>query len=729
MTKMNSAKICSRLRLSASVMVSAAALTLGGMANAQTVPLTSANSPFQLDAHVGNTVEITNGTNAAIIPGGQEWLLGAGNPLDGYLGINYGSNNLTIGTSPLGGTTSAGIIVDSGATLYIVGSEINNMSPWLGMNNMIQASGNVIFGGTIGGWGSNSDNIIGNNSFLGNVTLLNNAQVWMGETWGAASQIAFGPNTNIYLQGASSLYLNMPSTYTSTVGGIVAAQSGSSFTLASGKLVINGVNTTVNPFAGTFTLGTGAQLMVGDATHSGAVFGDPNHKDGTGLSIALTTVNGNAAVLSGYGTVYAAVSNSGIVKPGGTSGTLGTLTVSTYVQSSTGALQVEVAPTGASKLNVLGSAKLDGSLVIKLDSGTYGNSVFPILSAGSITGSFSTVSTSGSVSGAIVALQTTSSGYNIVTEKASSSQVVGHLVTANRNDIYAFTSSLYDVISGGTPGGAVSAGSRGKVTAWLTPTGRLDNVGRGGLGYGLSSFGISGGVQYDADWKNAVIGLAVAYDHASLDVKNEDTKAHSNTVNVAVYGGADVLYARLDGVVFYNTYDAVTKRTLASYGTAVGSPSGWGWGGSIQVSRSLFHDRVVPFVRGTFARVAQDGLSESGVTTFDLAYNKIDANTFVGDLGFKVNVLPATSKIKLQGTVALRHDFSDPGETIKGSFASLSGSTFNYHWKGDAQNTLLIGANAADEILDNVQVFARVGGEFSQYRRSVNFGVGAKYRF
>ena len=728
MTKMNSAKICSRLRLSASMMVSAAALALGGMANAQTVTLDSTTSPYMVDNSPGQTVVIPTGTTAVELPAGQTWILGTGNTWAGAPAITdenwgvapgWGANNMTIGSSSFGGanTNAALIQVQSGATLRFLGNQSLGWGPWFAMSNMIQASGDVIFEG-------NSAHIIGNISFLGNLTVMDGGSLNFGETWGAASQIAFGPNTNIYLQGSSFLYLKMPSAYTSTVGGMVAAASGSTFELAQGKLVINGANTTALPFAGTFTLDAGAQLMVGDATHSTAVFGDPNHVNGSGLTLNVTTASGSASVLSGYGTIYATVNNGGIVKPGGTTGTLGTLTVSKYVQSSTGILQVEVSPTGASKLNVLGSATLSGSLVVALDAGTYGNSVFPILSAGSISGSFSAVSTSGSVTGAIVALQTTATGYNIVTEKASSSQVIGHLVTANRYGIYAFTSSLYDVISGGAPQGA-----QGKVTAWLTPTGRLDNVGRDGLGYGLASFGISGGVQYNADWKNAVIGFALAYDHASLDVKNEDTKAHSNTLNVAVYGGADVQYARLDGVVFYNTYDAATTRTLTSFGTAAGKPSGWGWGGSVQLSHSLFNDRVVPFVRGTFARVAQNGLSEGGVTTFDLQYNGIDANTFVGDLGVKVNVLQPTAAAKLQLTVALRHDFSDPGETIKGSFASLSGSTFNYHWKGDSGNTVLLGASASDEVMNNLQVFARIGGEFSLYRRSANFGIGAKYKF
>jgi hypothetical protein len=706
-----------RLRLTASVLVVATAACFGTAvpASAQ-VTLTAGNSPYYIETGTGLGVTVTTGTTAFLY---NPTTSGAPTPPAGDLVLTRSSQAVCGGTCGWFGAANTGAIyVSSGASLVV-----NNTEGWNVYDGLFQATGDVTFG-------AGQANLVGANSFLGNLTLETGAVVDVGQTWGLPSPTTFGANTNIHLASGSTLFLNMGGSFTTTMGGMITAPDSSAvLELYAGSLVINGANTTANPFAGTFTLDAGAKLMIGDATHATAVFGDPNHTDGSAVSLSITTVNGVASVLSGYGTIYATVNNSGIVKPGGTSGTLGTLTVSTYVQSSTGSLQVEVSPTGASKLNVLGSATLDGSLVIVLDSGTYGNSVFPILSAGSISGSFSTVSTSGSVSGAIVALQTTTTGYNIVTEKASSSQVIGHLVTANRNGIYAFTSSLYDIMSGGASDSSVSAGTNGKVTTWLTPTGRIDNLGRDGLGYGLNSFGVSVGAQYNTAWHNAVIGLALGYDHASLDVKNEDTKAHSNTVNLAVYGGADVMYARIDGMAFYNTYDAATKRVMAGFGTAGGNPSGWGWGGSVQVSRALFNNRVVPFVRGTFARVVQDKLSESGVDTFDLAYNMIDANTFVGDLGVLVNVLPATSKIKLQTTVALRHDFSDPGETIKGSFADLSGSSFTYHWKGDAQNTLLIGANAGGEVLPNLTVFGRVGGEFTQFRRSINFGIGARYHF
>jgi hypothetical protein len=699
-------KFQTRLCLSASALVFAACM---GAANAVDVVLDTTNTPRSLmnDTTVDNLVITTGNT--------------------GYLTADYNTaptGNLAITWSGSPSVSSTGSCLFGGcfATADTISVQaggkiiVDNPWGWQPFQSIFNVAGDAEF--AIANWGGGTTILVGTNTFTGNLVLdagvgTNTNLLQVGQDW-SASTIVFGTGSNVVLNSGSMLEMWMPNSAPAIVGGTVSGAG--ALSIHSGSMTINGTATGATSYTGTVTLGAGAGFVLGDSAHSGAKFGDIA---GSTAVINVNQSGGTLASVKGYGTFYGTLNNNGIVAPGGTSGKLGTLAVTTYTQTSTGVLQVEIAPTGASLLAVSGHATLGGSMTVKIGAGDYGNSVFPILSAGSLSGSFSTVSTTGSVAGAIVALQSTATGYNIVTEKASSSQIVGHLVTANRNGIYAFTDSLYDVSR---------TGARGKVSVWLTPTGRLDNIGRDGLGYGLSSYGVAGGVQYGADWKNAVIGLAVAYEHASLDVKHEDTKAHSNTINIAAYGGADVLYARVDGAVFYNTYDAATKRTLAGFGTAAGSPKGWGWGGTVQVSRALFNGRFVPYARGTFARVTQDAVSEKGVDTFDLAYNKINANTFVGDLGLKVNVLPETARVKLQATVALRHDFSDPGETIRGSFADLSGSTFDYHWKGDSQNTLIIGTNAGGEVLPNLTVFGRVQGEFTQFRRSVAFGLGAKYK-
>jgi uncharacterized protein with beta-barrel porin domain len=646
----------------------------------------------------------------------------------GYLGIVWASSPSTssTGSCKFGGcfATADTITVEEGATIYIT-----NPWGWQPFQSIFNVSGDAVF--EIADWGGGQTILMGTNTFLGNIELVagvggNTNTLQVGQDWSSAA-IVFGENTNIILNDGTLLEMWL-GTSTSTMGGAVSGSG--ALTLHSGTLVINGASTAANPYTGAVTVGAGATLMVGDATHSSAVLGDLSDSTAT---INVNQSGGSLGVLEGYGTIYGNVNNGGLVKPGGTSGTLGTLTiVGDYTQSSTGQLKVEVSPTGASSLVVEGDATLAGSLVINLDSGAYGNAVYQVLTATSVSGSFSSVTTTGSVSGAIVGVSSSSTGVSLVTEKASSTQVIGHTVTANRTGIYNFTRSLYDVIAlGASPVGARQASADGEFTVWAAAFGGIDNIGRDGIGYENKAAGLTIGGEYRTQWHNAVVGLAASYADGWMDVKNEAITASSDTYNLAVYGGADVQNARVDGVLFYNIYDAAAKRDFDTYGIAKSSPKGWAWGGSVQVSRSLFDDLVTPYVRGIFAKVHQNGITEKGSDMYDLAYDAINENTFVGDIGLKVRLLkPAPElKAKLDLTVAIQHDFSDPGEVVTGEFAELSGSSFTYKWDGNSANALLVGVSFADEVMDNVEVYGRLNGTFTVNQRAGELSIGARYKF
>lgn len=720
MLRMNAGKNRGRLYLSASALV-VAFCCLGANAQAQTV-LTSGNTPWvmngdttveELVVQSGDTAYVTADYNS--IP-------------SGYLGIVWSGSPSTssTGSCSFGGcyATADTITVEDGATIIIT-----NPWGWQPFQSIFNVEGDAIF--QAASWGGGQTILMGTSTFLGNITLedgfwgsTNNLQI--GQSWGTAS-VVFGEDTNIILGDSTLLEMWLGSS-SATMGGSITGSG--NVTLYSGTLTVNGAATAADPFTGAFTLGAGATLVVGDADHADAVFGDPNASAAT---ITIQASGSSLGVLRGYGTIYGTVTNGSIVKPGGTSGVLGSLTiVGDYIQSSTGQLKVEIAPTGASSLIVNGDATLDGSLIITIDDGEYGNTVYQVLSADSITGEFSTVSTSGSVSGAIVGMTSDDTGIYLVTEKASSAQMFGHIVTATRTNLYNFAHSLYDVIDMGAPAsGSKKTAAGGEYRIWATPFGSVDNISRDGLGYNNTTYGVTVGAEYRTPWQNAVAGLAVSYGSGSMDVKGEDTSVDSSTYNVAVYGGADILYGRVDGMFFYNVFDATAERKFSGYGTAKSTPSGWAWGGSLQVSRNLFDNLVTPYVRGIFARVSLNAETETGLDLFDLAYDGIEKATFVADAGVRVHLLKPTPdlKAKLELTLAVQHDFSDRGEMVTGGFAELSGSSFSYTWKGNSENALLVGLNFADEVADGVEVYGRVNGMFTTQQRAADFQIGAKYRF
>jgi hypothetical protein len=742
MSKLNVENTRNRLRLSTSSLVFLAAVAMAAGANAQVVQLTPATNGFMIDNSPGQTVEITSGTTAIMFPKGQEWITGAGNTWANALYITdenwgvapgWGANNMTIGDSPFGGANpnAAVIQVDSGATLRFLGTQSLGWGPWFGMNNMIHAEGDVIFE-------NNSANIVGTNLFAGNLTLLDGANIFMGESWGAPSEISFSSHTQISLGAGSLLYLRLPGTFTSTAGTLVSSDATGKLELAGGKLVLDGANTAASPFTGTLLLDSGSTLMVGDATHATAVLGDPNHTNGSGYALDVHGTIGGTAKLQGYGKIYGTVTNTGgIVQPGGSAGTMGTLTVSQYSQDATGMLQVEVTPTAASQLHVLGNAALNGSLKVTIDPGSYGTGVYNIVTVdGTMTGGFTSITTASSATGAIAAVTHSSHGYQVVTEVVAGSNatapvVNGHIVSANRLDTQEFVDSLYDIVAvNGPKHGAVQQASLAhNVYAWLNPFGRMSSISRDQIGYHTSAAGVSGGIEARTP-ENATLGFAVSYAHENLRSKGASA-AHMNIIDLALYGGLDLQYARVDGVAFYNTYDAATARNFGSNGVAKAAPSGYAYGGSAQVSKPLFHDLLTPFMRGTYARQHLAAATETGATVLDLKLNAINANTFTGDVGFMINPLYRIPECptKLDITVAIEHDFSKLGETVTGEFPIGSGQGWDTFWKGDSENTLLARLNVVHPVTDQIELYGRVDGRFSLFQTAGEVSIGGRYRF
>jgi hypothetical protein len=732
----NSIAFTRQLSLTASAAALGVALMgTAGSAQAQTVQLTGANNLYAVDNNPGQTIEITSGTNALMFPKGQEWLLDPGKPWAGALAITdenwgqppgWGANNMTIGASPFGGANpnAAAIQVDSGASLRFLGVQSLGWSPWMALNNMMNAQGDVIFENM-------NANIAGNSTFAGNVTLLDNAQIYMGETWGAASAISFGKNTNITLNPGSQLYLRLTSGFTSTAGGALAGSG--KLELASGTLVINGQNTASTPFTGTLQIDPGAVFVVGDASHPTAVLGDPGHPTGSGYGLNVGGTIGGSAKLQGYGTIYGTVSNSGgVVQPGGSSGVPGTLTVSKYSQDATGSLKIEVTPTAASSLKVLGDASLNGSLSVTINPGTYGTKVYDIVDVGGVmSGSFSSITTASGATGAIAAVAKSANGYQLVTEvvqgaNASAPVMNGHLVSANRLNNYYFVNSLYDVIAVGQK----EAGTAPTFRAWGEGFGHQTSISRDDVGYHSTAGGFTAGGEYRSPSANATAGVAFSYSTEGMRSKGNST-ANIGTWHVAAYGGADVQYARLDGVLFYNGYQTTTKRDFQDNGIAIAKPNGYAYGGSVQLSHALFGGIVTPYLRGIFSRQHLNGSVESGATVLDLKYDAINANTFVGDFGLRIEPMRSFlgSSTKLLITAAVEHDFSKAGEIVDGEFPIGSGQSWNAYWKGDSENTALVGADVGYKLGDSVELYGRLNGRFSLYQSSGELAIGGRWRF
>jgi len=694
--------------------VSALAIMAAAPASAQTTVLTSSSSNYDLLTHAGTDqyVEVSSGTNAYLIRGDSYGYSNSGNPVAATGGVDV---LYTIGGGWQNGIGSAGsgdgssdlswfyvpsnapaIKVDSGATLTVAGKEVTGSDEQFYFYSMFKGNGgDVSFGeGKWTLWGSNN---------FTDLTLLNNARLRFGgiyEPWGCCGGGTSGSNT---------------------VSGWLAGASTSILQVDGGSLTMNGVNTAAHTYIGTVNVNSGGTFTVGDSSHMSTVFGDPVGKT------AQINVNGTG-ILSGYGTIYGNVTNSGVIQPGGTSGVTGGLTINgNLTLTDNSILRTSMSPAGVNGLTVNGNMVAAGEMDIDIASGDYGNAVYQILSVngGTITGAgFSRILTTGSTGDVIAGLLGTSSGYSIVTEKGSAAQVYGHVFYANRLALTNFVGSLYDAM-------AMTPSSGAKIDTWATVNGGIVNLGRGGLGFDEKSYGLSVGGMYRFENHGGVIGAAFSYRRGNMSVKGDTATASTDGYDFGIYGGAEVNRTRFDGSAFYSINTADTSRPMGSYGTSMSSGKGYSYGVSGEISREVFSGLMAPYVRGMYARVHLAAAAESGSLQFDLQHDGMNANTFVTDLGLRVHLLrpKEDERIKLDANFAWRYDLSDPGESASVSFANFSSGSNAFFWKGDSKHALVVGLDGTSQVANGLEVYGRLNGILTSYRRAGELSLGVKYKF
>lgn len=750
MSNMNIKKI--RMLLGATV----SALAITGAADAQTYTLSPGYQDLTIDTAFAasyNKVVIPTGVTGWLVSSGAHGSWAVGDNTAMTISSPGGNSNLSTlnpcqnsslawsSTSCLNGGPT--IQVDKGGTFRIGGVQTQS---WMvggnGFENAIHADGTVIieYAGPTQSWGAPTQQFVGTNAFLGDIVLVDSpvlspvtgsypAQVTatFGLSWAAATT-QFGPNTNIILGTNTILDIYQAPTAPLVMGGTL--QGVGELRLSSGTLFINGANTAAAPFHGNLNVRPGNTVVIGDVSHPGAVIGDPGNSASYTLTLAGAVAGGGN--LRGFGTIAGnLVNNASVVRPG-YGNDLGTLTVTgNYTQDALGTLRVQVTPTGASTLHVLGNAAVNGTLNIGIAPGAYKTQIYDILTVdGALTGNFSSIVTD-SVQGAIGAVTKTAHGYSVVTQvvqgaSATAPIVVGHLANANRLNDYYLVGALYDQIAQDTPRGKTEIGRNKYV--WIEGFGHVSSVSRNDVGYHTDSEGFRAGAEYRSE-SNATVGVAMSYSTGNLKAKGAST-AEMDTWHGAIYGGYDVTYARLDGVLFYDSYGTTTKRDFGADGVAASSPDGYSYGASIQVSRSLLHDLLTPYVRGIYSRQHVSESSETGADLLNLHYMAINHNLFVGDLGFRINPLQSLpeSKTKLLVTVALEHDFSPLGERVEGTFPVTNGQSWFTYWRGDSENTLLLGLDVAQQITDALEVSGRFDGRMSKYQTSGELALNVKYK-
>jgi len=418
--------------------------------------------------------------------------------------------------------------------------------------------------------------------------------------------------------GAGSLVVDTGGLYLDTNGFDVTITDGLSGSggltkIGSGTLVLDSDNT----LRGNSEVSAGT-LVVGDSSSNAVLGGN-------------LTVDAAAALL-GYGTIGGNLTNNGTVVPGGTSGTMGALSVGgNYTQASTAALSIEVSPTSASQLKVSGSATLNGVLAIVYDPGTYTATQYTIVSAANgVSGKFSSTTATLSGGANLGTLQSSltydANSANLVLANASATVTTPVVVAPNDTSIYTALGTAAVMNAQGTTAalldrtGGASAATSGAQDGWIRATGEQTKVGgsNGEPGFQANQYGFLAGLEQRLG--DYTLGVAGGYTHTDLDEQVTGDSGATDTLRAALYASRWLGPLSVSGTLGYGLDFLSQKRPFAGIGTAEGDHMGQEFTTGAQAALSLTLGSVVltPRVGLRYAYFHADSFGESGAAAQNL---------------------------------------------------------------------------------------------------------------
>ncbi|WP_147432362.1 beta strand repeat-containing protein [Pararobbsia silviterrae] len=606
------------------------------------------------------------------------------------------------------GTTSMASI---GALSGVAGSSVSLGAAGLtlGSANDATFAGAISGGGGIVKEGTGTETLTSANTFTGGVVI-------QGGTFalGAGGSLAATGTVNL---AASGTIFDVSAAGNQTIGGL-SGVSGSMVNLGGTTLTV-GANSTVfaGALSGTGTLlkqGTGTTILDGNnASFAGTTEVSAGLLEVGDINTPGAVLGGNVTVdaagtLRGHGTVQGDVADNGTVAPGGT---IGTLTIGgNYTQASAATLSIEVSPTAASQLNVVGSAALNGVLAIVYDPGTYTAKSYTLVSAGSLSGVFSQVTSTGTanLAGLTSAVSYSLNGVALTLSGVSSSVVVAPVDTS----IFAAlgTSALLGAQSQNAAvldrlGGASTA-TPGAAAGWITATGSQTTVGgtNGAPGFQADRYGFLAGL--DQKVGDYTVGVAAGYDHTAIDEQDSGDSGTTDTLRAALYGARAFGPVNVAATLGVGLDFLSQQRGFASQGTAEGDHIGQEINAGAQASMpmALGSVTVTPRVGLRYAYFHANGFGESGAGGEDLSVGTDNAHSLQPyvDLTLDKAFGDALKPVNVEWRVGYARELLDANRAL--SVASQDGTLFTAPGTSLPRGYLTTGFSVGTELKRNLTI-------------------------
>lgn len=743
----------------------------------------------------GGTITGTGKSGVALFAGGAVANLNGvitGAQYGVYLGA--GSTVTNAGTASITGGT-VGILANGATTVNNAGTitGTNLIGVFLAAGgNVLNASGATISGGAYGIFSSGTAVVSNGGVITGGVFLaagglvVNQASGTIGGgKYGAAFYGAAGTVTNAGTITGTTASVQFAGTganvLTLQTGSMLVGDAiGSTAAGATNALILQGTGAANNNFLNFNTLDVQAQgvwtlngvsaiptttvtsgdLRIGDATHASAQ-----------LTSAVTVNAGGT--LSGHGGILGAVTNAGgTIAPGGS---IGTLTVANFRQTSAGTLQVEVSPAAASQLKVTGAANLNGTLALVFDPGVYNAKSYALLTASSVAGNFATVTGTVPTAGITQAVTIGASEVDLILSNTPTpiiSSTPTPIVIAPVNatlptsaattvidSAHQVAGTLFDHLRQNRAGGDVQAtlaGTRptqlaligsnaelGSLVAalpdtlaqyggWVRATGNFSATGSepGTPGFDSQGGGFLAGIDHKFT-ENLILGIAAGYTHTALQ---EQTGANSaiETPRVTLYGSYAPGPVVFDALVGYG-HDGFVNTRLTPAGIAASRHDGHEVAAATQASRRFSIDGygLTPQAGLQWTHLSETGFGENGAGGFDLAVASHDTDSlrpFIGAALDRTFSTDSGTRITPEVRLGYSREVLSTGRTI--NVTTASAAAFLVNGISPSRDQVTAGAGVIVQAAQTLDLFVDYDyAPLTGNQTSQTVSAGLRYRF
>jgi outer membrane autotransporter protein len=274
--------------------------------------------------------------------------------------------------------------------------------------------------------------------------------------------------------------------------------------------------------------------------------------------------------------------------------------------------------------------------------------------------------------------------------------------------------------------------------AWVSALGGLGSV-QGDRNASTLTYNF-GGAAAGLDYRfepRFLVGVAAGFTSGSLWVDSFQGRGWSNSVVIAAYGSFTQAALYVDALAGYAHFDNRLQRQISFPGvqrTANGNTQANQAFGQVEAGYKLptgiANTSVTPFARLQLSTTTQDGFSEWGASSIDLAVTAQTTTSARGVLGVDLAGsfdIGETHTLDLNLRLGWSHEYADTSRPMTAAFAGAPGNPFTVYGATPSRDAAALGFQARTKVTDQAQLYLRYDGELSSQSDTHTLNAGVRF--